>query len=84
MKFRTSQTTDLHKTLIYMQNGIQTMNFRILSADDIQRHAVIKVTNSILYDGLTNNPTKNGLLDRRLGSFFVYFICLYFECNNHC
>ncbi|KPM03001.1 DNA-directed RNA polymerase III subunit RPC1-like protein [Sarcoptes scabiei] len=60
-----------------MQNGIQTMNFRILSADDIQRHAVIKVTNSILYDGLTNNPTKNGLLDRRLGSFCLFHLFIF-------
>ena len=51
----------------YIVNGIRFMNFRILSSDEIQRHSVVKVSNSILYDGLTNNPSRQGLLDRRLG-----------------
>lgn len=57
----------------YTVNGIRFMNFRILSSDEIQRHAVVKVSNSILYDGLTNNPSKHGLLDRRLGLLFFFF-----------
>lgn len=56
----------------YIVNGVRFMNFRVLSADEIQRHSVIKVTNSILYDGLTNNPSKFGLLDRRLGEKFKF------------
>lgn len=55
----------------YIVNGIKFMNFRILSADEIQRHSVVRVSNSILYDGMTNNPSRQGLLDRRLGLLHI-------------
>ena len=51
----------------YIVNGIGFMNFRILSSDEIQRHSVVKVCKTILYDGNNNNPSKYGLLDKRLG-----------------
>ncbi len=51
----------------YIVNGVRFMDFRILSADEIQRHSVVRVTNSMLYDGGTSNPSRQGLLDRRLG-----------------
>ncbi|OTF70133.1 DNA-directed RNA polymerase III subunit RPC1-like protein [Euroglyphus maynei] len=53
----------------YILNGIRFMNFRMLSSDEIQRHSVVKVANTFLYDGLTNNPSKFGLLDRKLGEY---------------
>lgn len=55
----------------YIVNGVRFMDFRILSADEIQRHSVVKVTNSMLYDGGTSNPSRQGLLDRRLGKSLI-------------
>ena len=56
----------------YILNGIRFMNFRMLSSDEIQRHSVVKVANTFLYDGLTTNPSKFGLLDRKLGEYDVF------------
>ena len=60
----------------YIVNGVRFMDFRILTADEIQRHSVVKVSNSILYDGMTINPSTQGLLDRRLGNIYFYYLFL--------
>ena len=55
----------------YIVNGIKHMNFKILSTEEIQRHSVVKVSQTSAYDGSVDNPTKYGVLDRRLGKFYL-------------
>ena len=58
----------------YVVNGIRYMDFRMLSTEEIQRHSVLKVSQTNAYDGNIDNPTKYGLLDRRLGESLRLFV----------